>query len=175
MTDVTITIDTPVYNITDQSGFIGLVREAVNTVNDDNAFMTLIDYDNIELVLPVRSKSNFKADPMLCCHQCPEGHAYKLGNCGKLPETTHVAQKPLTATINCRGIKMGYKTLFGKYFIVYFTYFIMYLCSQQLHRFCFKLCSLHYLTYFITFAFFSFNLSAGQTVTSVTCLYFLIV
>ena len=78
-----ITIDTPVYNITDQSGFIGLVREAVNTVNEDNAFMTLIDYDNIELVLPVPGSGNFKATPMLCCHNCPEGHAYKLGNCGE--------------------------------------------------------------------------------------------
>lgn len=86
LSEVIITIDTPVYNITDQSGFIGLVREAVNTVNEDNAFMTLIDYDNIELVLPMATTSNFKADPMLCCHKCPEGHAYKLGNCVKCPD-----------------------------------------------------------------------------------------
>lgn len=84
--EVIITIDTPVYNITDQAGFIDLVEEAVNTVNEDNAFMTLIDYDNIELVLPTINKKNtYKASPMLCCHKCPEGHAYKLGNCVQCP------------------------------------------------------------------------------------------
>lgn len=77
-----ITIDTPVYNITDQSGFIDLVREAVHTVTDDNAFMTLIDYDNIALVLPGTKVGGLKANPELCCHQCPEGHSYRLGNCG---------------------------------------------------------------------------------------------
>ena len=82
LSDVIITIDTPVYNITDQAGFIDLVREAVLTVNQDNAFMTLIDYDNIELVLPSVS-STYKAEPMLCCHSCPDGHAYRLGNCGE--------------------------------------------------------------------------------------------
>lgn len=85
LSEVIITIDTPVYNITDQSGFIDLVREAVFTVTEDNAFMTLIDYDNIALVLPVKNKSNFKADPQLCCHTCPEGHAYRLGNCVRCP------------------------------------------------------------------------------------------
>lgn len=82
MSEVIITIDTPVYNITDQTGFIELVREAVLTVTSDNAFMTLIDYDNIALVLPDR-ENDFKANPQLCCHTCPEGHAYRLGNCGK--------------------------------------------------------------------------------------------
>ena len=81
--EVIITIDTPVYNITDQTGFIDLVREAVLTVNQDNAFMTLIDYDNIELVLPTLVGTSYKAEPMLCCHSCPDGHAYRLGNCGK--------------------------------------------------------------------------------------------
>ena len=81
MSEVILTIDTPVYNITDQAGFVDLVREAVFTVTEDNAFMTLIDYDNIELVLPVADK-NFKASPQLCCHSCPEGHAYRLGHCG---------------------------------------------------------------------------------------------
>lgn len=84
MSEVIITIDTPVYNITDQTGFIELVREAVLTVTSDNAFMTLIDYDNIALVLPER-ENEFKANPQLCCHTCPEGHAYRLGNCGKSP------------------------------------------------------------------------------------------
>lgn len=84
LSEVIITIDTPVYNITDQTGFIDLVREAVLTVNQDNAFMTLIDYDNIELVLPSLSgTNNYKAEPMLCCHSCPDGHAYRLGHCGK--------------------------------------------------------------------------------------------
>lgn len=82
MSEVIITIDTPVYNITDQTGFIELVREAVLTVSEDNAFMTLIDYDNIALVLP-EVLSTFKANPQLCCHTCPEGHAYRLGNCGQ--------------------------------------------------------------------------------------------
>jgi len=84
LSEVIVTIDTPVYNITDQTGFIDLVREAVFTVNEDNAFMTLIDYDNIELVLPIRHK-NFKSEPMLCCHQCPPGHAYRLGFCVRCP------------------------------------------------------------------------------------------
>lgn len=83
MSQVIITIDTPVYNITDQVGFIDLVREAVMTVTDDNAFMTLIDYDNIALVLPQKVESEFKAVPQLCCHNCPESHAYRLGNCGE--------------------------------------------------------------------------------------------
>ena len=82
MSQVIITIDTPVYNITDQTGFIELVREAVLTVSEDNAFMTLIDYDNIALVLPQKTTA-FKASPQLCCHTCPEGHAYRLGNCGQ--------------------------------------------------------------------------------------------
>ncbi|XP_064077820.1 uncharacterized protein LOC135195514 isoform X2 [Macrobrachium nipponense] len=85
VSEVIITIDTPVYNITDQSGFIDLVREAVHTVTEDNAFMTLIDYDNIALVLPVKNEREFKADPQLCCHTCPEGHAYRLGNCVRCP------------------------------------------------------------------------------------------
>jgi len=86
LSEVIVTIDTPVYNITDQSGFIDLVREAVFTVTEDNAFMTLIDYDNIELVLPKVSKNAlYKAEPMLCCHTCPEGHAYKLGYCVRCP------------------------------------------------------------------------------------------
>ncbi|XP_050731299.1 uncharacterized protein LOC127005928 isoform X2 [Eriocheir sinensis] len=84
MSEVIITIDTPVYNITDQTGFIELVREAVLTVTSDNAFMTLIDYDNIALVLPDR-ENDFKANPQLCCHTCPEGHAYRLGNCVRCP------------------------------------------------------------------------------------------
>lgn len=84
MSEVIITIDTPVFNITDQPGFTELVREAVLTVSSDNAFMTLIDYDNIALVLPVK-ENEFKANPQLCCHTCPEGHAYRLGNCGKSP------------------------------------------------------------------------------------------
>ncbi|KAK8739959.1 hypothetical protein OTU49_003285 [Cherax quadricarinatus] len=84
MSEVIVTIDTPVYNITDQSGFIDLVREAVLTVTEDNAFMTLIDYDNIALVLPTSSEG-FKAKPQLCCHSCPEGHAYRLGNCVRCP------------------------------------------------------------------------------------------
>ncbi|XP_076057668.1 uncharacterized protein LOC143035060 isoform X2 [Oratosquilla oratoria] len=83
--EVIITIDTPVYNITDQAGFTDLVREAVFTVTEDNAFMTLIDYDNIELVLPIKNDRNFKAEPMLCCHTCPEGHSYRLGNCVRCP------------------------------------------------------------------------------------------
>ena len=82
LSEVIITIDTPVYNITDQAGFVDLVKEAVYTVTEDNAFMTLIDYDNIELVLPTAMKE-FKASPQLCCHTCPDGHAYRLGNCGK--------------------------------------------------------------------------------------------
>lgn len=85
MSEVIITIDTPVYNITDQTGFIDLVREAVFTVTEDNAFMTLIDYDNIALVLPVKNEREFKADPQLCCHTCPEGHSYRLGNCVRCP------------------------------------------------------------------------------------------
>ncbi|XP_018023303.1 uncharacterized protein LOC108679215 [Hyalella azteca] len=85
LSEVIITIDTPVYNITDQSGFIDLVKEAVLTVNQDNAFMTLIDYDNIELVLPTTVNSQYKAEPMLCCHSCPDGHAYRLGNCVLCP------------------------------------------------------------------------------------------
>lgn len=86
LSEVIITIDTPVYNITDQTGFIDLVREAVLTVNQDNAFMTLIDYDNIELVLPSLSgTNNYKAEPMLCCHSCPDGHAYRLGHCVLCP------------------------------------------------------------------------------------------
>jgi len=85
MSEVIITIDTPVYNITDQTGFIDLVKEAVMTVNEDNAFMTLIDYDNIALVLPIAEAKVHKAKPMLCCHSCPDGHAYRLGNCVKCP------------------------------------------------------------------------------------------
>ncbi|XP_071545733.1 uncharacterized protein [Panulirus ornatus] len=85
MSEVIITIDTPVYNITDQVGFIDLVREAVMTVTDDNAFMTLIDYDNIALVLPQKIESDFKALPQLCCHNCPDSHAYRLGNCVRCP------------------------------------------------------------------------------------------
>ncbi|KAF2365797.1 Sushi/SCR/CCP domain [Trinorchestia longiramus] len=85
LSEVIITIDTPVYNITDQVGFIDLVKEAVLTVNQDNAFMTLIDYDNIELVLPTPLNSQYKAEPMLCCHSCPDGHAYRLGNCVLCP------------------------------------------------------------------------------------------
>lgn len=85
LSEVIITIDTPVYNITDQSGFIDLVREAVHTVTEDNAFMTLIDYDNIALILPVMGETNFKASPQLCCHTCPDGHAYRLGNCVRCP------------------------------------------------------------------------------------------
>jgi len=84
MSEVIITIDTPVYNITDQAGFIDLVREAVMTVNEDNAFMTLIDYDNVALVLP-HVEVGHKTEPMLCCHSCPEGHAYRLGNCVRCP------------------------------------------------------------------------------------------
>jgi len=84
LSEVIITIDTPVYNITDQAGFIDLVREAVFTVTEDNAFMTLIDYDNIALVLPLPNK-NYKAIPQLCCHTCPEGHSYKLGYCVRCP------------------------------------------------------------------------------------------
>jgi len=83
--EVIITIDTPVYNITDQAGFIDLVEEAVLTVNQDNAFMTLIDYDNIALVLPIAETQEHKAVPMLCCHSCPDGHAYRLGNCVRCP------------------------------------------------------------------------------------------
>lgn len=85
MSEVIITIDTPVFNITDQTGFIDLVREAVFTVTEDNAFMTLIDYDNIALVLPIKNEREFKADPQLCCHTCPEGHSYRLGNCVRCP------------------------------------------------------------------------------------------
>lgn len=85
MSEVIITIDTPVYNITDQAGFIDLVREAVMTVNQDNAFMTLIDYDNIALVLPIAVGVEQKTEPMLCCHSCPEGHDYRLGNCVQCP------------------------------------------------------------------------------------------
>jgi len=84
LSEVIITIDTPVYNITDQTGFIDLVKEAVMTVNQDNAFMTLIDYDNIELLLPVEGKT-YKAEPQLCCHSCPDGHAYRLGYCVLCP------------------------------------------------------------------------------------------
>jgi len=85
LSEVIVTIDTPVYNITDQAGFIDLVKEAVTTVNQDNAFMTLIDYDNIALVLPIEFEGRHKAEPMLCCHSCPDGHAYRLGNCVLCP------------------------------------------------------------------------------------------
>jgi len=85
--DVVLTIDTPVYNITDQAGFIDIVSEALSTVTEDNAFMTLIDYDNIQLVLPIRQRKGKrnKAEASLCCHKCPEGHAYRLGHCVKCP------------------------------------------------------------------------------------------
>ena len=85
LTDVVLTIDTPVYNITDQDGFVDIVGEALSTVTEDNAFMTLIDYDNIELVLPVLSRQGkrTKAEPMLCCQKCPDAHAYRLGHCGR--------------------------------------------------------------------------------------------
>ncbi|XP_037093134.1 uncharacterized protein LOC119112937 isoform X2 [Pollicipes pollicipes] len=85
--DVVLTIDTPVYNITDQEGFVDIVSEALSTVTEDNAFMTLIDYDNIELVLPIRQRKGKrnKAMASLCCHKCPEGHAYRLGHCVKCP------------------------------------------------------------------------------------------
>jgi len=87
LVDVVLTIDTPVYNITDQDGFVDIVGEALNTVTEDNAFMTLIDYDNIQLVLPVPSRKGkrTKATPMLCCQKCPEGHAYRLGHCVDCP------------------------------------------------------------------------------------------
>ena len=85
LTEVVLTIDTPVYNITDQDGFVDIVGEALSTVTEDNAFMTLIDYDNIELVLPVLSRQGkrTKAEPMLCCQKCPDAHAYRLGHCGR--------------------------------------------------------------------------------------------
>ena len=69
--------------ITIPSPSLDLVREAVMTVNQDNAFMTLIDYDNIALVLPIAVGVEQKTEPMLCCHSCPEGHDYRLGNCGE--------------------------------------------------------------------------------------------
>ncbi|CAL4194128.1 unnamed protein product, partial [Meganyctiphanes norvegica] len=42
-----------------------------------------IDYNNTDLVLPIR-KNELKAEPMLCCHQCPKGRTYRLGTCGGL-------------------------------------------------------------------------------------------
>lgn len=116
MSEVIITIDTPVYNITDQTGFIELVREAVLTVTSDNAFMTLIDYDNIALVLPDR-ENDFKANPQLCCHTCPEGHAYRLGNCG---EPLHLMNLWANGVSLCRNIFFFFKlTVFAFLFCFY--------------------------------------------------------
>ena len=103
--DVVLTIDTPVYNITDQEGFIDIVSEALSTVTEDNAFMTLIDYDNIELVLPIRQRKGKrnKAQASLCCHKCPEGHAYRLGHCGESAGSASGAVRGVKVALVMRG------------------------------------------------------------------------
>lgn len=83
--DVLLTVDPPVYNITNQQDFLEIVGEVLNTVSEDNAFMTLIDYDNVELLLPIKQRQSKKAEASFCCHTCPPGHAYRLGHCVQCP------------------------------------------------------------------------------------------
>lgn len=95
-TDVTLTIEPPVRHIADQNDMIAqLERNLATQHNDDNRFMTLLDWSQLKFVLPMAQEipgGQVKARAVICCHECPIGYQYRHKSCVRCPagEQCHI-------------------------------------------------------------------------------------